>query len=80
MSCALHLAATTLAAVRPAARPLGRRFLTPGYGVPNKIAATRATVEPAGRGHLHGADNPTYLKKDGDKAFFAIGIVLTTRA
>jgi len=59
-------------------RPAQVRFnWAPGNATPNAIPATRKIVDPAGREHLHGADNPTYLKKDGDKAIAFFGIFLT---
>ena len=73
MSSALRLAAARLPAI---ARPTGARAFCPGYATPNNLKQTRLVCDPAGRGHLHGAENPTYLKKSGDKMSFAVGMAL----
>ena len=66
---AARLAARAAPALRrPARRPLSvlDKLATPVTNMPNKIAEYRT---PYVQGlHLHGADNPTYLKGPGDKA------------
>jgi hypothetical protein len=74
---AARLAARAAPALRrPARRPLSvlEKLATPVTNMPNKIAEYRT---PYVQGlHLHGADNPTYLKGPGDKAQAAVGAAL----
>jgi len=61
--------------VRTAARPLGRRNFIEGLNkTPNQVAESRAPF--INRQHLHGAENPTYLKQDGDKMVSFAGLAL----
>ena len=76
--------AARIAAARaaPALRRPARSFTVletmarPVADMPNKISEYRTPYVQ--NLHLHGADNPTYLKKGGDKGVFALGIGLTT--
>ena len=71
-----------LAAARaaPALRRPARSFTVletmarPVANMPNKIAEYRTPYVQ--NLHLHGADNPTYLKGDGDKTQVAVGFAL----
>ena len=74
--------AARLAAARaaPALRRPARSFTVletmarPVANMPNKIAEYRTPYVQ--NLHLHGADNPTYLKGDGDKTQVAVGFAL----
>ena len=74
--------AARLAAARaaPALRRPARSFTVletmarPVADMPNKISEYRTPYVQ--NLHLHGADNPTYLKGDGDKTQVAVGFAL----
>ena len=61
-------------AARTATRPLGRRTLIDGLNAkPSNLTKTQRTFNDPTKAHLHGAENPTYLKANGDNGVFWIG-------
>ena len=53
-----------------------RRFVDGLVNAKNELKATQEFFLDPAKAHLHGADDPTYLKKGGDTAWFGAGMAL----
>ena len=53
-----------------------RRFVDGLVNAKNELKATQELFQDPAKAHLHGADDPTYLKKGGDSMFFGAGMAL----
>ena len=53
-----------------------RRFVDGLVNAKNELKATQEFFQDPAKAHLHGADDPTYLKKGGDTAWFGAGMAL----
>ena len=53
-----------------------RRFVDGLVNAKNELKATQELFQDPAKAHLHGADDPTYLKKGGDNLWFGAGMTL----
>ena len=53
-----------------------RRFVDGLVNAKNELKATQEFFQDPAKAHLHGEDDPTYLKKGGDTAWFGAGMAL----
>ena len=66
-------------AARQSKSAVGRRTFVDGWTNLKKttsIAASQKLMQDPAKAHLHGADDPTYLKKSGDSTKAMFGAVL----
>lgn len=62
------------AAVRLGAQQRG--IVDQWVNAPNTLRASQLAMQDPAKAHLHGADDPTYLKESGDRTAAAIGAAL----